>query len=113
MALEREILPELFWGSSVLEVLDLINSYDRRKKEEIRQQIDLQFSLADVIANRVSIIFGDKKQRVPVLQPWSVYPDLFEDRSEELEEARAQQETAVYREDFKAYAARWNERNKE
>lgn len=78
----------------------------------MQQQIEFQFSQADVIANRVAIVFADKKNRVPALQPWNLFPDLFEDRTEDLEKARAEQETRVYSDKFKDYAARWNERNK-
>lgn len=112
MALERRILPELFWESSVLEVSDMIEAADRLREGDIRHKIEIQFVTADVIANRIAQIFADPKKRIPVIYPWTVFPDLFEDRSEEIEEQKQLQETEKFKEGLYAFAARWNGRNK-
>lgn len=113
MALERGILPELFWESSVLEVVDMINARDRLREADIRQQVELQFNAADLIGNRIAIVFGDPKKHIHIIQPWEIYPDLFEDRSEEIQEQKELRETVKYKDDLRTFAARWNGRNKQ
>ena len=91
----------------------MIDARDRLREADIRQQIELQFNVADLIANRIAVVFGDPKKRIHIIQPWEVYPELFEDRSEELQEQKELQETAKYKDDLKSFAARWNGRNKQ
>lgn len=112
MALERKILPEQFWGSSVLEVSDMISAFDRIRTEDIRQRIDLAFVSTDALATRIARILADEKSRrkIQILYPWNVYPELFEDRSEEIAEAQAAREMNEYKAGLMAFADRWNRR---
>lgn len=113
MALERGISPDMFWESSVLEVIDMMQVYDHIRQVERKEKIQTQFILANAISTRIGFIFGDEKKRreSDVLQPWDVAPDLFEDQTKEIEQRRSEVELAKYKAGFAAYAARWNERN--
>lgn len=101
----------MFWESSVLEVSDMIDGADRLREADIRLKLESQFTTADLIANRISQIFTDSKTKIRTLHPWDVYPDLFEDKSDEIEEQRQLKETAEFKNDLYAFAARWNKRN--
>ena len=112
MALERKISPDVFWQSSVLEIIDMIDAYERRRKEDIRREIDIQFALAEAISSRIAYLFCDEKKRrtSDILQPWTAYPELFEDRSAEIEEQARAQQTATFKNNMTAFAERWNKR---
>ena len=115
MALEQNILPDQFWEFSVLELLDILEARNRNTEKELEQwkaKIELQFFTAQAISSRIGYIFGDEKKRrsSDILQPWDVYPDLFEDKTEEIESYQNQVALQKYKTGLAAYAARWNER---
>lgn len=91
----------------------MIEAKDRLREADIQRQIEFQFNTADLIGNRIAVIFGDPKKHIQIIRPWDVYPELFEDRSEEIQEQKQLQETIQYKDNLKAFAARWNGRNKQ
>lgn len=78
-----------FWNSSLPEIIDWIESDNRRRKE----QINYQFVLADVIANRCM-----RDEKTPVIHPWDLYPGLFAEEQKHFEEYQKVQEFEEYKE---------------
>ena len=77
-----------------------------RKKGRIMEL----FVLAQVTANRILTGLNSKSSESDLLQPWDFYPDLFEDKSEEIEEQREMMELEKYKAKFNKGVAAWNER---
>lgn len=77
---------------SVQETIEILESRGRTEREKIRKNVRLAFTLADAIGNRVAFVFKDPKERSEedLLQPWHIYPDLFEaDRIKAQEDSEA------------------------
>lgn len=72
--------------------------------------------LAEVISNRVGIIFSGKKDHdeSDLLQPWHFYPDLFKDERAAIEEPDPGEDTELqaYNMKMKLWAENWNRRNR-
>ena len=81
----------------------------RRKKERISEL----FVLGEVTANRIVYGFSSKRSESDLLQPWNYYPDLFEDKSEKIEEQREMRELEQYKARFNRAVASWNKRFEE
>lgn len=80
--------PSLFWDSSLLEIYDLIESYNRRKKnetKELEEKIKVQISLNSVFARQIAENVGsilDKNIQITPLN--KLFPTLFEADEEEV-----------------------------
>lgn len=83
---------DTFWSSSILEILDFIESFKRkqrfRKKEET---LDL-FLLAKLIAE-----FSPFTEVKDPTRPWDLYPELFAQEKKLYEEARELAELEEYK----------------
>ena len=91
------------------EIKDRIDSFERvetRKRKECIQDI---FLYADINANRIMNGLNGKSSS-SYIQPWHVYPDLFEDLDEELEKRQEEIELENYKARFNRSVAAWNER---
>lgn len=93
IALDSEISVGEFWNSSLAEIFDAIESYNRREKSKIQ----LLFVEAEVIANRLSFLMDHK---TPLLMPWDYYPAVFAEEKaikdkEELENFKARRRDAM------------------
>lgn len=71
------------------------------------------FVLAEVTANRILYGFNSSRNESDLIQPWQAYPDLFEDKSEEMEEQREMIELEKYKAQFNKGVAAWNKRFRE
>lgn len=61
-ALDAGISIDLFWNSSVNEIIDMLESYGRRKEQERKLKIQDDFIIAEVIAlNILAPVAGDKE----------------------------------------------------
>lgn len=117
LALEQNMLPEQFWEHSVLEILDILEAHRRNEEKELirwKAQIELQFTTAQAISSRIGYLFNDPKKRRAdeVLMPWDVYPDLFEDKSGEIQARQNEVALQGYKAGLSAFAERWNGRIK-
>ncbi len=61
-------------------------------------------------ANRVLYGLSPKASESDLLRPWHFYPDLFEDKSEEMEEQREMRELEKYKAQFNRGVEAWNRR---
>ena len=88
--------PSLFWECSLLEIYDLMESYNRRKKnetKELEEQVKVQISLNSVLARQIAEYVGsifDKKIQITPLN--KLFPTLFE-----LDEEEENNDMALYK----------------
>lgn len=114
LALDCGVPVDLYWNLTLQEIVDIIESETRRRREEIGRL----FVLADAISSRVAYFFSDPKKRreSDIVQPWDSYPSLFETAKEAHEDRKEQRQDA----ELEAYKARmataieaWNKRFEE
>lgn len=86
----------MFWDLSVLEILDLMDSADRVERDRVKRDVLHRFVEAEAISTRIAFFFADAEKRKPedILQPYDVYPDLFEKEQELAEEKREEAKSA-------------------
>lgn len=101
--------PSLFWDSSLLEIYDLIDSYNRRKKnetEEMEEKLKVEISLNAVLARQigeyVASIFN-KEAQITSLD--KLFPTLFDSDEEEVNN-----DMALYKARMEDYAYRHNQK---
>ena len=77
---------------SVQETVEILESRGRTEREQMHKSVQIAFTLADAIGNRVAFVFKDPKERSEedLLHPWHIFPDLFEaDRIKAQEDSEA------------------------
>lgn len=101
--------PSLFWDSSLQEVYDLMDSYNRRKKNEINEledklkaEISLNAVLARQIGEYVASLFNKEAQLTPLNK---FFPSLFVEDKEEVNN-----DMALYKAKMEEYAYRHNQK---
>lgn len=103
--------PSLFWECSLLEIYDLMESYNRRKKnetKELEEQVKVQISLNSVLARQIAEYVGsilDKKNQITPLN--KLFPTLFE-----LDEEEENNDMALYKAKMEEFAFRHNQKLK-
>lgn len=103
--------PSLFWECSLLEIYDLMKSYNRRKKnetKELEEQVKVQISLNSVLARQIAEYVGsifDKKIQITPLN--KLFPTLFE-----LDEEEENNDMALYKAKMEEFAFRHNQKLK-
>ena len=98
--------PSLFWDSSILEIYDLMESYNRRQKlkqeekeAELKANIVLNSVLARQIGEYVACLFSEEAR---ITQVNELFPTLFKD------EKKIEQDMALYKAKMDAFAFRHN-----
>lgn len=104
-------MPSLFWESSLSEIYDLMESYNRRKKNEIKEleeklkaEISLNAVLARQIGEYVASLFNKEAQLTPLNK---LFPTLFKPDKEEVNN-----DMALYKARMEEFAFRHNQRFK-
>lgn len=88
---------------TLAEIVRAMESYDRKKKQELQFKAQFDYTLADLIGISVARMF-DNNAKMPSIH--QVYPSLFGKTQEEIEQT--QEEINVAR--FMAYASQHNKR---
>ena len=103
--------PSLFWESSLLEIYDLMDSYNRRKKNEIKEleeKIKIEISVNTVLARQigeyVASLFNKDAKITPLNE---FFPSLFKEDEEEKKD-----DMALYKARMEEFAFRHNQRFK-
>lgn len=97
-----------FWDSSPNEIIDLMESCQRRRERERKERIWDDFVAAEVQAVNVSaFLMSDKKEPV---RPWDYYPELFAKEKGSFKELEEKQKFEEYKEQRKAYIREFNSR---
>lgn len=97
-----------FWDFSIAEINSLLASYHRRRTEQFKERVRMIFLQADAIGNT---IFRDEKSKK--MQPWDVYPELFEEERKQYETYSQQEELESFKERRRAAMDRYNASRKE
>ena len=102
--------PSLFWDSSILEIYDLMESYNRRQKlkqeekeAELKANIVLNSVLARQIGEYVACLFSEEAR---ITQVNELFPTLFKDEKEDKK--KIEQDMALYKAKMEAFAFRHN-----
>lgn len=112
MALDAGIPIDTFWDSSLSEIWDMLESYERRKRQIRKDKILDDFIIAEVTAiNLAALLSSDKKIQTP--RPWDYYQKIFTEEKEVYEKERAERELEEYKEKRRAYAAEVNRRRQQ
>lgn len=87
------------WGSTLLELSDIRESWERSKKSEEKAKAGHVFVLADAITSRIMYFFSDEKTRTEdmILQPWQAYPEFFKSEEQLAMERKEKQEMEIQR----------------
>ncbi len=98
-----------FWDLTVLEIRDMIESYNRITIQKQKEKIIESYRLSQMIANNVSILLS--KDAKP-LEVWDYAPELFEKEREQVEQARLDQELRLHKERMRMFAESHNRKLK-
>lgn len=100
---------ELFWNSSINEILDMISSFQRTEHEKWKNRVIDNFAIAEATAlNLASVIFGKNEVKPP--KPWDYYTSSFKEEKEAYEEAERKKEWEEYKENRRKYINEFNRR---
>lgn len=106
-ALDCGIAPERFWELSLGEIQDILESYERKKRQHMKERLAEKHFLAKDIAQYVSlIIYGPKDTKI--MELWDYFPELFGDEKPAAEDKIQEQELAVYKAQMIDFAHRYN-----
>ena len=98
-----------FWDLTVLEIRDMIESYNRVTIQKQKEKIIESYRLSQMIANNVSMLLS--KDAKP-LEVWDYAPELFENEREQVEQARLTQELRLHKEHMRMFAESHNRKLK-
>lgn len=99
-----------FWEYTPLEILGLIESFNRVYIQKKKEKIIESYRLSQMIANHVSLLISNEAR---VLDVWEYAPELFEKEKKQIEEQRKRQEALLHKEQMRAFAERFNRMRKE
>lgn len=98
-----------FWDLTVLEIRDMIESYNRVMIQKQKEKIIESYRLSQMIANNVSMLIS--KDAKP-LEVWDYAPELFEKERGQVEQARLDQELKLHKERMRMFAESHNRKMK-
>ena len=101
--------PLVFWDLTVLEIREMIESYNRVKRQERKEKIIDSYRLSQMIANNVSLLLSNDAK---LLEIWDYAPELFQEEKEQVEKARQEQEMRVHKERMRLFAESHNRKFK-
>lgn len=91
---------------SLAELTDHLESYERRERDRVKQELSHKHFLAQDIAQYVNRMLNGSKDGSELMELWDFYPELFREekswadqiiRNQKLEVYRAQMQDFVYR----------------
>lgn len=101
--------PLVFWDLTVLEIREMIESYNRITIQKQKDKIIESYRLSQMIANNVSLLLS--KDAKP-LEIWDYAPELFQEERNQVEKARQQEEMRLHKERMRMFAESHNRRMK-
>ena len=109
-ALDCEINPDQFWNLTIQENTDLIDSFERRKLAETKQNLLSKHFLAKDIGQFIALSIHGKDE-IEIMEIWDFFPELFGDMKEEAEQRKQKQQMELYKAQMLDYVYRHNNRN--
>lgn len=113
MALDIGISSSSFWNLSVLEISDMIESFERKEKRKQKQKVIDNQVLADQIIRGVNIIVNGSDKTNPddmIKQLWNYYPDLFAEEKRIYEQESEITEFEKFKASRRRFANQYNRR---
>lgn len=98
-----------FWDLTILEIRDMIESYNRVTIQKQKEKIVESYRLSQMIANNVSLLLSKDAKPLDV---WDYAPDLFQEERDQVEKARQQDEMRLHKERMRAFAESHNRKMK-
>lgn len=112
LALDCGIRPDDFWGYSLGDIRDLMESHARMERIKAKSEIAARYELADLIGLYIQIPYDDKKTiRIPHV--WDMHPELFDGEKQEFEKRQEAEALEQARASRREYAARHNRMRKD
>ena len=99
-----------FWDLTVLEIREMIESYNRVKIQERKEKILDSYILSRMITNHVSLLLSND---VKIAELWEYAPELFAEEKQAMEEERQRQTLLLHKERMREFAERHNRKRKE
>lgn len=112
-ALDCGMSAESFWDSTPLEIMDVIESHQRKTRQAQTIKIEQLFVLAEAIGSRIAYLFSEQKDTSIVMQPWDAYPQLFAEEKRLAEQSEEERQLEAYKEARRQHAARFNQMRRE
>lgn len=107
ICLDIGIAPSLFWISSIKELQDYIESYNRVKINKNKEKAIFNSILAKQIGEQVAMLF-DEKMEIQPMQLWQLYPNLFDEDKEKYEAEKRNSDLELYKAKMKDFMYRHN-----
>ena len=99
-----------FWDLTVLEIREMIESYNRVKLQERKEKIIDSYRLSKMISNHISLLLSKDAK---VLEFWEYAPELFVEEQQAVEQERQRQVLLLHKERMREFAERHNQKRKE
>ena len=99
-----------FWDLTVLEIREMIESYNRVKIQERKEKIIDSYRLSQMISNHVSLLLSKDAK---VFEFWEYAPELFAEEQQAVEQERQRQAFLLHKERMRECAERHNRKRKE
>ena len=99
-----------FWDLTVLEIREMIESYNRVKIQERKEKIIDSYRLSQMISNHVSLLLSKDAK---VFEFWEYAPELFVEEQQTVEQERQRQAFLLHKERMREFAERHNRKRKE
>lgn len=99
-----------FWDLTVLEIREMIESYNRVKTQERKEKIIDSYRLSQMIFNHVSLLLSKDAK---VFEFWEYAPELFIEEQQAVERERQRQALLLHKERMREFAERHNRKRKE
>ncbi|VOP87789.1 prophage protein [Streptococcus pneumoniae] len=99
-----------FWDLTVLEIREMIESYNRVKTQERKEKIIDSYRLSQMISNHVSLLLSNDAK---IVEFWEYAPELFVEEQQAVELERQKQALLLHKERMREFAERHNRKRKE
>lgn len=99
-----------FWDLTVLEIREMIESYNRVKIQERKEKIIDSYILSRMITNHVSLLLSNDAK---IVELWEYAPELFVEEQQAVEQERQRQALLLHKERMRDFAERHNRKRKE
>lgn len=99
-----------FWDLTVLEIREMIESYNRVKIQERKEKIVENHRLSQMIVNHISLLLSKEAK---VVEFWEYAPELFEEERKVVELQKQNYALLLHKERMREFAERHNRKRKE
>ena len=99
-----------FWDLTVLEIREMIESYNRVKIQERKEKIIDSYRLSQMISNHVSLLLSKDAKG---FEFWEYAPELFIEEQQAVERERQRHALLLHKERMREFAERHNRKRKE